>query len=94
MSKITTIFSLKNLFVLSLALNVSLILRVFYESEKQVPSGFTTEKQRASLMADSGSEKEADVNQRTIQSLSTSPSSATSLSEVEDGGERIINLDQ
>lgn len=95
MAKITTIFSLKNLFVLSVALNVSLILKVFYQSEKQVPVGVSTEEQKASLTADSGYQKEADVNQKTIQSLSTSSSSATiSLAEIEDGGERIINLDQ
>ncbi|XP_015882478.3 tryptophan aminotransferase-related protein 2 isoform X1 [Ziziphus jujuba] len=94
MAKITTIFSLKNLFVLSVALNVSLILKVFYQSEKQVPVGVSTEEQKASLTADSGYQKEADVNQKTIQSLSTSSSSATiSLAEIEDGGERIINLD-
>lgn len=80
--------------MLSLALNVSLILRVLYVSEKHGPFGFPTENQRAPLMADSGSETEPEVNQRTRLSLPTSSSSVTSPSEVEDDGKRIINLDQ
>lgn len=94
MAGITSILSLRNLFVLSLALNVSLILRVVYVSEKQGPLDFCTENQRAPLMAGSGSGSELDVNHRTSPSLLTFSSSATTPSEVEDDGKRVINLDQ
>lgn len=80
--------------MLSLALNVSLILRVLYESEKHRPFGISTENQRAPLMADSGSETEPEVDQRTRLSLPTTSSSVTDPSEVEDDGTRFINLDQ
>ncbi|KAF3437488.1 hypothetical protein FNV43_RR20241 [Rhamnella rubrinervis] len=92
MARITSIFSLRNLFVLSLALNVSLILRVVYVSEKHGPFGFPTENKRAPLMADT-SETEPEADQRTRLFLPTSSSSVTAPSEVEDDGKRIINLD-
>lgn len=70
---------MRNLLVLSLALNLSLIMRVFYEGEKHGPRGFSAQK------ADRALEKAAHATQRTLVSLSSSG---------QDDGEKLINLDQ
>lgn len=93
MVKIPSFFSLKHFLVLSLALNVSLVMRVIFENEKQGPLfGFSMLKLRGSSMAD------RQVRQRTLLSTSYSSSSSssakTTLAEVEDDQERIVNLDQ
>ena len=80
MAKIPGFFSLKHFLVLSLALNVSLVLRVVFDTENLGLhfSGFVLQKK-----------------QRTV--LSTPPSSSSSsasVAEVEDGGEKVVNLDQ
>ncbi|PON96702.1 Trytophan aminotransferase, partial [Trema orientale] len=89
MVKIPSFFSLKHFLVLSLALNVSLVMRVVFENEKQGPLfGFSLSKLRGSSMADD------QATQRTL--LATPSSSAktkTSLAEVEDDLERVVNLD-
>ncbi|XP_008239306.1 PREDICTED: tryptophan aminotransferase-related protein 2 [Prunus mume] len=73
-----SIFTMRNLFFLSLALNLSLIMRVFYEAEKHGPHELSARK------ADSGLEKAAHATQRTLVSLSSSG---------QDDGEKLINLD-
>ncbi|VVA38390.1 PREDICTED: tryptophan [Prunus dulcis] len=78
MANFLSIFTMRNLLVLSLALNLSLIMRVFYETEKHGPRGFSAQK------ADSGLEKAAHATQRTLVSLSSSG---------QDDGEKLINLD-
>lgn len=100
MVKIPDFFSLKHLLALSLALNVSLVLRVLFESENQGLHyyGLALQKKfRGTSMAESGSvQKVAHVSKRAVLStpFSSSSSSVGTLSEVEDGGEKIINLDQ
>ncbi|KAM6594423.1 tryptophan aminotransferase-related protein 2 [Cannabis sativa] len=92
MAKIPSFFSLKHLLVLSLALNVSLIMRVVFEDERQGPLfGFSLIKPRGSSMADT------EASQRTLlatsSSSSISSSAKTSIAEVEDSGEKLVNLD-
>ena len=85
MAKILSVLSMRHFFVLSLALNVSFILRTVYEREHGLSwFGFESENDQ--------------VTQRTRLSMSSSSSSlsstTTTLTEAQDGGERIINLDQ
>lgn len=84
MAKISSVLSMRHFFVLSLALNVSFILRTVYEREHGLSwFGFESENDQ--------------VTQRTRLSMSSSSSSlsstTTTLTEAQDGGERIINLD-
>lgn len=74
---------MRNLLVLSLALNLSLIMRVIFEGGKQ---GFFSveEKQRGPSMAEN--KEEAHATQRALLSLSSSSG--------QDGVEKVINLDQ
>ncbi|GMN45977.1 hypothetical protein TIFTF001_015155 [Ficus carica] len=80
MAKIPGFFSLKHFLVLSLALNVSLVLRVVFDTENLGLhfSGFVLQKK-----------------QRTVLSTpsSSASSSSASVAEVEDGGEEVVNLD-
>lgn len=102
MAKITPLFSLKNLLVVSLALNVSLIWRAMHESEKwNFDVGFSLLKQqRRSVMAGFVLKEKQHVSERTHLSLSSSPSPSPSSSltstniQSQDGVERIINVDQ
>lgn len=101
MAKITPLFSLKNLLVVSLALNVSLIWRAMHESEKcNFDSSFSLQQQRRSVMAGCVLKEKEHVSERTHLSLSSSPSPSPSSSltstdiQSQDGGERIINVDQ
>ena len=81
MVQIASVFSMRHFFVLSLALNVSFILRSVFEREQGLNwLGFESEKDK--------------VTQRTRLSVSSSHSSITTLAEAQDSGERIINLDQ
>jgi len=81
MVQIASVFSMRHFFVLSLALNVSFILRSVFEREQGLNwLGFESEKDQ--------------VTQRTRLSVSSSLSSITTLAEAQDSGERIINLDQ
>lgn len=101
MAKITPLFSLKNLLVVSLALNVSLIWRAMHESEKwNFDGGFSLLKQqRRSVMAGCVLKEKQHVSERTHLSLSSSPSPSPSSSltstniQSQDGVERIINVD-
>ncbi|KAL9439138.1 hypothetical protein AB3S75_024743 [Citrus x aurantiifolia] len=100
MAKITPLFSLKNLLVVSLALNVSLIWRAMHESEKcNFDSSFSLQQQRRSVMAGCVLKEKEHVSERTHLSLSSSPSPSPSSSltstdiQSQDGGERIINVD-
>ncbi|KAG7954496.1 hypothetical protein I3843_11G021800 [Carya illinoinensis] len=78
--KITSVFSMRHLFLLSLAMNVSLILRTMYEREHglnwlcfEAPNGH--------------------LSQRTRLSLSSSSTSATTTPiDAQPGGDSIINL--
>ncbi|KAK4568726.1 hypothetical protein RGQ29_004220 [Quercus rubra] len=80
MVQIASVFSMRHFFVLSLALNVSFILRSVFEREQGLNwFGFESEKER--------------ITQRTRLSVSSSHSSITTLAEAQDSGERIINLD-
>lgn len=81
MVQMASVFSMRHFFVLSLALNVSFILRSVFEREQGLNwLGFESEKDQ--------------VTQRTRLSVSSSLSSITTLAEAQDSGERIINLDQ
>lgn len=72
--------------MLSLALNLSLLLRVVYEGGKDGgPHGFSVEEQRVPSMADMGFGKEAQATQRTRLSVSSSSD--------QDVMEKVINLD-
>ncbi|KAF7838292.1 tryptophan aminotransferase-related protein 2-like [Senna tora] len=85
MAKLPSMFSLGNLLVLSLALNLSLILRMVYEREEgyRGKGSSCLKKQRGSLMADSG--------HRGALNLSLGDDSARASHS--QGRERIINLD-
>ncbi|KAK9926837.1 hypothetical protein M0R45_024046 [Rubus argutus] len=82
MAKFVSIFTMRNLLVLSLALNLSLIMRVTFEGGKQ---GFFSveEKHRGPSMAEN--KEEAHATQRALLSLSSSSG--------QDGVEKVINLD-
>nr|AIN44207.1 TAR1 [Rosa hybrid cultivar] len=80
MAKFLSIFTMRNLLVLSLALNLSLIMRVFLDGEKQ--GFFFSVEQRGPSM---GEDKEAHATQRTLQSVSSSSG--------QEGMEKVINLD-
>ena len=71
---------MRNLLVLSMALNLSLIMRVFFDGEKH-GLFFSAEKRGPSIALD----KEAHATQRTLRSLSSS---------TQEGMEKVINLDQ
>ncbi|RXH77674.1 hypothetical protein DVH24_039645 [Malus domestica] len=86
MASFLGIFTMRNLLVLSLALNLSLVLRVVYEGGKDGgPHGFSVEEQRGPSMADMGFGKEAQATQRTRLSVSSSSD--------QDVMEKVINLD-
>lgn len=82
MAKIPGFFSLKHFLVLSLALNVSLVLRVVFDTENLGLhfSGFVLQKKQRTVLS--------------TPSSSASSSSSASVAEVEDGGEEVVNLDQ
>uniref|UniRef100_A0A6N2MGM0 Alliinase C-terminal domain-containing protein n=1 Tax=Salix viminalis TaxID=40686 RepID=A0A6N2MGM0_SALVM len=89
MAMFFNIFSLKNLLVLSLALNASLILRGLYEKDSDViDGGLSVEKQEDTLMTTASVLSEARATQRARPSMHSSSSTADS-----DGGDTIINLD-
>lgn len=92
MAKIPTMFSLWNLLVLSLALNVSLILRMVYESEEGYKgSSSCLKKQRGSSMVDSDSYKNLSIPSSSSSSnLSDNSTCATH----PERREKVINLDQ
>ncbi|KAG7951857.1 hypothetical protein I3843_12G029200 [Carya illinoinensis] len=75
------VLSMRNLFVLSLALNVSLILRTMYEREQSHHwLSFETQKGQAVQKT------------RLALSSSSSSSAATTQVDTQDGGEKILNL--
>ncbi|KAL5747146.1 hypothetical protein ACOSP7_024143 [Xanthoceras sorbifolium] len=86
MEKIFRVFSLKHLLLVSIALNVSLILRVMNLSEKEILNSWSQEEELA---------KGHVSNNRHLSSSSSSSSSsfANTRIEAEDGGEKVINLD-
>ncbi|KAG5234160.1 hypothetical protein OIU78_016848 [Salix suchowensis] len=89
MAMFFNIVSLKNLLVLSLALNASLILRGLYEKDSEViDGGLSVEKQEDTLMTTGSVRSEARATQRARPSMHSSSSTADS-----DGGDTIINLD-
>ncbi|KAG5230199.1 tryptophan aminotransferase-related protein [Salix suchowensis] len=85
------VFSLRNLLVLSLALNVSLIWRVLYEKEdSEAINGPSLDNKREAFRTDSMA-SEAQATQRTHLYI---PSSSSSSSTVDSNGrDRVINLD-
>ncbi|XP_011046207.1 PREDICTED: tryptophan aminotransferase-related protein 2-like [Populus euphratica] len=90
MVRLFSVFSLRNLLVLSVALNVSLILRVLYEKESRVISGLSLDNSREALRTDS-MPSEAHATEREHLSM---PSSSSSSSSVDSNGrDRVINLD-
>ncbi|KAM1171298.1 hypothetical protein PS2_021340 [Malus domestica] len=89
MANFLGIFTARNLLGLSLALNLSLVLRVVYESRKDVgPHGFSVDEQRGPSMVDMSFGKEAQATQRMRLSASSSSSSG------QDVMDKVINLDQ
>jgi L-tryptophan--pyruvate aminotransferase len=91
MARLFSVFSLRNLLVLSLALNVSLILRVLYEKESGVISGLSLDNRREALRTDS-MPSEAHATQREHLSMRSSSSSSSTVDS--NGRDRVINLDQ
>ena len=85
MANLFSVFSLRNLLVLSLALNVSLILRVLllHDSQNGSFNGLFFKEQN-------GGQEEAHASQRTRLSSSVS----SSLTMAQGGEDRVINLDQ
>ncbi|KAI5562736.1 hypothetical protein BDE02_15G070300 [Populus trichocarpa] len=90
MARLFSVFSLRNLLVLSLALNVSLILRVLYEKESGVISGLSLDNRREALRTDS-MPSEAHATQREHLSMRSSSSSSSTVDS--NGRDRVINLD-
>ncbi|CAK7322933.1 unnamed protein product [Dovyalis caffra] len=90
MARFFNVFSLRNLLVLSLALNVSLILRVLYEKDSEVMNGLCLDKKRETLMATDSVPSEAQATETVYLSMPSFSSSSTADS---NGGDRIINLD-
>lgn len=83
MAKYESMFTMRNLLVLSLALNLSLITRVFFDGEKYgLFLSVENQKQRGPSFA---ADKEAHATQKTLLSLSSSG---------QEGMEKVINLDQ
>lgn len=76
--------------MLSLALNVSLILRVLYEKESGVISGLSLDNRREALRTDS-MPSEAHATQREHLSMRSSSSSSSTVDS--NGRDRVINLD-
>ncbi|XP_044477038.1 tryptophan aminotransferase-related protein 2-like [Mangifera indica] len=94
MAKKLPVFSLKHLLVVSLALNVSLIWRAMYESEKwSLYRALSLQQQRSSVIDDCGSQDEAHVSKKKHLPTSLPSLDSSIVIESEDGGERIINLD-
>ncbi|KAJ6676630.1 BIFUNCTIONAL ASPARTATE AMINOTRANSFERASE AND GLUTAMATE/ASPARTATE-PREPHENATE AMINOTRANSFERASE-RELATED [Salix viminalis] len=91
MASFFRVFSLRNLLVLSLALNVSLIWRVLYEKEySEAINGPSLDNKREAFRTDSMA-NEAQPTQRTHLYI---PSSSSSSSTVDSNGrDRVINLD-
>jgi L-tryptophan--pyruvate aminotransferase len=89
MAMLFNIFSLKNLLVLSLALNLSLVLRVLYEKDFEVNNGRSVDTQKDALTTTDRVLSEARATQRARPSMPSSSSTVDS-----DGGDTIINLDQ
>ncbi|KAJ6882264.1 tryptophan aminotransferase-related protein 2-like [Populus alba x Populus x berolinensis] len=88
MAMFFNIFSLKNLLVLSLALNVSLVLRVLYEKDFEVNNGRSVDNQIDALTTTDSVLSEARATQRARPSMPSSSSTVDG-----DGGDTIINLD-
>ncbi|KAJ6374339.1 hypothetical protein OIU78_029952 [Salix suchowensis] len=87
------VFSLRNLLVLSLALNVSLIWRVLYEKEdSEAINGPSLDNKREAFRTDSMA-SEAQATQRTHLYIPSSSSSSSSTVD-SNGRDRVINLDQ
>ncbi|XP_044485001.1 tryptophan aminotransferase-related protein 2-like isoform X2 [Mangifera indica] len=96
MAKNLPVFSMKHLLVVSLALNVSLILRAMYEREKwSLYHALSLQQPRSSVINRCGSPEEAHVstNKHLSISLPSLDMSTSIEAEDQDGGERIINLD-
>ena len=91
MANLFSVFSLRNLLVLSLALNVSLILRVLllHDSQNESFNGFFFKEQN-------GPQEEAHASKRThlSSSVCSSSSSSSSLKMAQGDEDRVINLDQ
>ncbi|XP_017973799.1 PREDICTED: tryptophan aminotransferase-related protein 2 isoform X2 [Theobroma cacao] len=90
MAKFLSVFSVRNLLVLSLALNVSLVLRVLvlHDSQNGSFNGFFFEKQN-------GPQEEAHASKRArlSSSVSSSSSSSSPLTMAQGDQDRVINLD-
>ncbi|KAG5230197.1 tryptophan aminotransferase-related protein [Salix suchowensis] len=87
------VFSLRNLLVLSLALNVSLIWRVLYEKEdSEAINGPSLDNKREAFRTDSMA-SEAQATQRTHLYIPSSSSSSSSSTVDSNGRDRVINLD-
>ncbi|KAJ7945831.1 Tryptophan aminotransferase-related protein 2 [Quillaja saponaria] len=88
MGKIPTMFCLRHLLVLSLALNMSLVLRIVYESE-QGSKLFWLKNKIGTTKADEVYKKETHISQKVLLSVSNSSTHEDN----QEGVERIINLD-
>ncbi|XP_022737313.1 tryptophan aminotransferase-related protein 2 [Durio zibethinus] len=90
MATLLSVFSVRNLLVLSLALNVSLILRVMllHDSQNGSFNGFFFEEQNGPQ-----EEAHASKRRRLSSSVSSSSSSSSSLTMAQGDEDRVINLD-
>ncbi|KAI4343719.1 hypothetical protein L6164_011035 [Bauhinia variegata] len=92
MAKIPTVFSLRHCFVVSLALNVSLVLRMVYECD-QGCKGACLKTQSSPSMAEPGSKYVMHQSRLAVSSSSPLVNSNSTQTAHLKVGERIINLD-
>ncbi|OIW00315.1 hypothetical protein TanjilG_27566 [Lupinus angustifolius] len=92
MSKFPTMFSMRHFLVVSLALNVSLILRIVYDNEDN-PSKYMGLKKTTTSEYDAKSRREVPIIHHLRLSTSTLANSSTCSDHPEDR-DRIVNLDQ
>ncbi|XP_019463890.1 PREDICTED: tryptophan aminotransferase-related protein 2-like [Lupinus angustifolius] len=91
MSKFPTMFSMRHFLVVSLALNVSLILRIVYDNEDN-PSKYMGLKKTTTSEYDAKSRREVPIIHHLRLSTSTLANSSTCSDHPEDR-DRIVNLD-
>ncbi|GLU12669.1 hypothetical protein SLE2022_293310 [Rubroshorea leprosula] len=87
MASFSSIFAVRNLLVLSVALNATLLLRLLHEGGNGALAGFFPD------MPKNGAEQEAHLSQGTRLSITDFSASSFFASTAEESEERVINLD-
>ena len=93
MPKLPTVFSLRHFLVLSLALNVSLILRMVYEGDEVYNRSCSKKETGISVAGADESNSQGHKSRLVISSTSSSLANST-CTDREGGTNRVINLDQ